>query len=178
MRAIGIKKSKLPPNVRPTSGKVLLALFNILNASGRLDGANVLDLFAGTGAVSLAALKYGARAVTAVESDRGGASGIARLFAPHGEAARVVCGDVRRIVPGLARSVATGGEPYGVIFADPPYHMGWGLALPPLIERHIAILAKGGVFVFERAAREEIAEISIARDDRVYGETVLSFYWT
>ncbi len=178
MCAIGTKKTKLSKNIRPTSSKVLLALFNILGASGQAGGTSFLDLFAGTGAVSLAALKYGACAVTAVESDRGGASWIAETFAPHGERARVVCGDVRRIVPTFARAVASGGAPYDVVFADPPYHMGWGSELPPLIEKNIAILAKGGVFVFERAAREAVAEISVPRDDRVYGETVLSFYWT
>ena len=177
MRAIGTKKSKLSKNIRPTSGKVLLALFNILNASGHACGANFLDLFAGTGAVSLAALENGARAATAVESDRGGVSEMAKKFLRHGDTARAVCGDVRRIVPSFARAVAAGGEPYDVVFADPPYHMGWGAELPPLIEKNFAILARPGVFVFERTAREAVAEISVPRDDRVYGETVLSFYW-
>jgi 16S rRNA (guanine(966)-N(2))-methyltransferase RsmD len=177
MRAIGAKKSKCLKNVRPTSGKALSALFNILNASGHIVGANVLDLFAGTGAVSLAALGNGARAVTAVESDSGGVAVIAEKFSRVGGAARVVRGDVRRILPTIARGVASGGEPYDVVFADPPYHMGWGEALPPLVERNIAVLSPGGVFVFERSAREAMAEISIPRDDRAYGETILSFYW-
>lgn len=179
MRAKNAKKTKILKNVRPTSGKVLLALFNILNASGHIEGVRFLDLFAGTGGVSAAALAAGAEAVTAVETDREMFLLMSqRLRESAGERqVRCVRGDVRRVVPKLARGGGGEHAPFGVVFADPPYHMGWGLELPPLIEKNDALLLAGGVFVFERSIRETVAEIAIPRDDRSYGETVLSFYW-
>ena len=53
-------------NVRPTTGKVLGALFNILRASQDIDGARFLDLFSGTGQVAMEALSRGASSVVAV----------------------------------------------------------------------------------------------------------------
>jgi len=66
---------------------------------------------------------------------------------------------------------------FGVVFADPPYDMGWGQILPKLMEENWGLVSSDGVFVFERSSREEPAEILVPRDDRTYGETVLSFYW-
>lgn len=166
------KKGKSLKNIRPTSGKVLLALFNILKASGRMADADFLDLFAGTGEISVAALRSGARSVTAVEADRTMAAQIGGRLAEHGDSARCICADVRRALPRFVRDGAT----YDVIFADPPYNMGWGVELIELIEKNISIIAPGGVFVFEHSSRENLAELSIPRDDRTYGETVLSFY--
>jgi 16S rRNA G966 N2-methylase RsmD len=64
-----------------------------------------------------------------------------------------------------------------VVFADPPYNLGWGKSLPGLIAQNWDIVSPGGAFVFERSSRETPVEIVVPRDDRVYGETVLSFYW-
>jgi 16S rRNA (guanine966-N2)-methyltransferase len=176
-----LQRKTVKGNVRPTSGKVLAALFNILAASGRLDGASFLDLFSGTGTVAAEALRRGAARVLAVESDRALASAILRgIAAPGAESAAsgCVCADVRRAIPKLAGGAY--GEykgPFGIIFADPPYRMGWAGILPPMIAENARILARGGVFVLERSSKETPAEISAPRDDRVYGDTVLSFYW-
>lgn len=145
---------------------------NILTSEGAIAGADFLDLFAGTGRVSLAALDAGAASVLAVESDARSYAALVKLLAPYGERARAVRGDVRRVVPRLAAS----GARFGVVFADPPYGIGWGGELPLLIERNIAIICAGGLFVFERSSREDAAVISVPRDDRCYGETVLSLY--
>jgi 16S rRNA (guanine(966)-N(2))-methyltransferase RsmD len=163
-------------NARPTSGKVFQALFNILGSSGRLDGSGFLDLFSGTGDVAMEALSRGAAPVAAVESDRALADRITSRMRGQEGGARCICGDVRRVVPRLARECAVSGG-YGVVFADPPYCMGWGEVLPGLIEGNPSLLSASGVFVLERSIRETPAEISIPRDDRIYGETVLSFYW-
>jgi 16S rRNA G966 N2-methylase RsmD len=64
-----------------------------------------------------------------------------------------------------------------VVFADPPYCAGWGASLPPLAAANWDVLKPGGVFVFEHSSREPAADFLTARDDRIYGETVLSFYW-
>jgi 16S rRNA (guanine(966)-N(2))-methyltransferase RsmD len=163
-------------NLRPTSGKVLAALFNILS-SPSLAGCDFLDLFAGSGRVAEEALKRGAASVVCVESDRRRAGAITSRFHKAGfDAGRAVCihSDVRRVMPRLAK--ARTDRKFGVIFADPPYCMGWGEILPRLMAENWNLLAPDGVFVFERSSRETPADIFAARDDRIYGETVLSFY--
>jgi 16S rRNA (guanine(966)-N(2))-methyltransferase RsmD len=185
-------------NVRPTTGKVLGALFNILGAAGNIRGANFLDLFSGTGEAALEALARGAAHVVAVESSKRQAGLIkSRLEDAQGKSAydpgipderhrrgssraRCLCCDVRRAIPLLAKE----GDAFGVIFADPPYGMGWGESLPPLIAKHAAILAPGGFFVLERSVRDGVADthgiaegkIFTERDDRIYGDTALSIY--
>ena len=162
---------------------MLLALFNILQSSGHIADCRFLDLFAGTGEVSRTALARGAAFVLAVESDRAAAAAISRSFTslPRADSASVMTGDVRRIVPKLARAGQEDtSRKFDVVFADPPYCLGWGETLPRLVEENRSILSEGGVFVFERSAREKPAEMSssaFTRDDRIYGETVLSFYW-
>jgi 16S rRNA (guanine(966)-N(2))-methyltransferase RsmD len=170
-----------PANVsaqaRPTSGKVIAALFNILSSSSLAD-RDFLDLFAGSGAVAAEALKRGAESVVCVESDRVRAKAISTRFETSGfSAERAMCirSDVRRVIPRLAHMGT--GRKFGVVFADPPYCVGWGKILPPLMAEHWRLVAPGGAFVFERSSRETPADIFAARDDRIYGETVLSFYW-
>ena len=162
---------------RPTSGKVLLAMLNILDAAGRIEGARVLDLFSGTGRVALALLGRGADSVLAVESDRSRAAAISAEFKRGRRNAKILCGDVRRVVPKLARE----GERFAVVFADPPYSLGWGEELIRLVSANWSILTDDGVFVFEHAAREALppfeADGPLEREDRVYGDTVLTFYW-
>ena len=184
MTRIGAKTTKRfgSGEARPTSGKVLLALFNILGASGHIQGARFLDLFSGTGGVAVRALECGGASVVAVESDRARASQISKLFAKDCDRARAscICMDVRRALPKLERDITEGGASgrrFDIIFCDPPYELGWGAALPALIKKHIGIIAPDGVFVLERSSREEPDDAGMKRDDRVYGDTVLSFYW-
>jgi 16S rRNA G966 N2-methylase RsmD len=159
---------------------VLGALFNILDASGCVRGARFLDLFSGTGEVALEAMRKGASSVVAVESSLHRARLIkTRLGNAHGESeAKCVSADVRRALPLLAGE----GAVFGVIFADPPYGMGWSETLPPLVAKHGSLLALGGMFVLERSIRDGVADSSAVckifteRDDRIYGDTVLSIY--
>jgi 16S rRNA (guanine966-N2)-methyltransferase len=105
-------------STRPTSDRAREALFNSLAAGLDLDGARVLDLYAGTGAVGLEALSRGAAAAVLVESDR--------------TALDVLRGNVRTVgLPGaavVARSVASylrtpPEQPFELVFADPPYRL-------------------------------------------------------
>ncbi|OUO95035.1 RsmD family RNA methyltransferase [Cloacibacillus sp. An23] len=155
--------------MRPTSGKVMLALFNIL---GNIHGKGFLDLFSGSGRIAAAARVKGASPVVCVESDRRRHAAIVKSV-PDG--VKCLCADVRRVVPKLAKS----GESFDIIFADPPYNLGWGEELPALIEANESLLAAGGVWIFERSEEEEPAPLDAEkweREDRKYGGTVLSFY--
>ncbi|MBR1673135.1 MAG: RsmD family RNA methyltransferase [Fretibacterium sp.] len=160
--------------VRPTSGRVLLALFNIL---GPVEGRSFLDLFAGTGRVGLEALKRGARPVMWVESVRARAQAI-RQEAP--EDAGVLDLELRRAVAWLLKR----GRTFDVIFADPPYHEGWGAELLG-VKGLKDLLAPEGLLVVEHSVREPLvlteawaqgpeAAGKLLRE-RDYGETRLSF---
>ena len=160
-------------DVRPTSGRVLLALFSALGSMlGPLEGRRFLDLFAGTGRVGMEALERGASTVF-VESLRPRAGAIERaLPAERPEGTLVLALELRRAVPWLLKR----GMAFDAVFADPPYHEGWGAEL--LGVRNLAeLVAPGGVLVAEHSVREELAptpawELLSRRD---YGETRLSF---
>jgi 16S rRNA (guanine966-N2)-methyltransferase len=109
---------------RPTSDFVREAVFNTLLGIVDLDGASVLDLFAGTGALGIEALSRGAATATFVERDRAALGAIRANLDAVGFAdrAKVVAGDATRV--GLPAA--------DVVFADPPYSFD---AWPDLIAR-------------------------------------------
>ncbi|MDO5115268.1 MAG: RsmD family RNA methyltransferase [Synergistaceae bacterium] len=155
--------------MRPTTGKVMLALFNIL---GNIRGRSFLDLFSGSGQIALTAAKKGAAPVVCVESERARHAAIVKK-APAD--VKCLCADVRRAVARMAKK----GECFDIIFADPPYNLGWGEELPRLLAGNENISAPGGVIIFEHSEEEEPAamdETKWKREDRKYGGTVLSFY--
>ena len=155
--------------MRPTTGKVMLALFNIL---GNIHGRSFLDLFSGSGQIALAAAKKGAGPVVSVESER---KRHAEIVKKAPSSVKCLCFDVRRAVARFAKN----GEEFDIIFADPPYSLGWGEEFPKLMAANERILAPGGVIIFEHSEEEEPAamdETKWEREDRRYGGTVLSFY--
>lgn len=109
---------------RPTSDRVREALFSALSSrmGADLGGVDVLDAFAGTGALGLEALSRGAATVVFSESERPALdalrANIGSLGAGH--EARVVVGDAFR----LARSGGLGTSPFGLLLLDPPYRIG------------------------------------------------------
>jgi 16S rRNA (guanine966-N2)-methyltransferase len=122
----GGRRLATPPgrSTRPTSDRTREGLFGTVTAiRGGLEGAAVLDLYAGSGAVGLEALSRGATDVLLVESDPRAARVIRENIAAVGLAgARVVTDRVERL---LARGAAGTGGPGGpardFVFADPPY---------------------------------------------------------
>lgn len=159
--------------VRPTSDRVREALFNILQ--GQLEGAAVLDLFAGTGAVGIEALSRGARLAVFVDNHPQSLATVRKNLQNSRflERARVVKSDALTF---LSRGHWEG-APYDLIFADPPYRSGLIAALLDRITP--AVLAEAGTLVVEFAHGEKTPEhagrLACVRRQR-YGETVLSFY--
>jgi 16S rRNA (guanine966-N2)-methyltransferase len=103
---------------RPTSDRAREGLFNSLAAATDLDGARVLDLFAGTGAVGLEALSRGAVAAVFVESDPKAAEILRRNVSAVGLPGATV------LVQPVARYLAAPpARPFDVVFADPPYDL-------------------------------------------------------
>jgi 16S rRNA (guanine966-N2)-methyltransferase len=159
--------------IRPTSDRTRESLFNILEHRyhGVLDGARVIDLFAGTGALGFEAMSRGARACLFVEE-----SAEARGLIRRNQEALGLTGSTRifrRDATGLG-TVGTA-EPYTLAFLDPPY--GKDLASKAL-ESLVAggWLAPGALVVVEEAAKAEVTlpDGLVPDDARTYGDTRLT----
>src|SRR5689334_7679973 len=131
--------------LRPTSDKLRETLFNILQ--NRIDGARVLDVFSGTGAVALEALSRGAIAATCVESDRRAAGLIAENAALCRESERCV---IIRDAAGRALQRPVPGGPFDIIVLDPPYDYD---DLEGAVAGAASQRADGGIVVLEHATR-------------------------
>lgn len=155
--------------MRPTTGKTLLALFNIL---GPIYDLAFLDLFSGSGQIAITAYRKGATPVYSVETVRKRHSDIVKKAPSE---VKCLCMDVRRAVKKLAKE----NRKFDIIFADPPYDLGWGKEFPKLIATFSEIVSDNGVVVFEHASREiaeDLPEEIWSREDRTYGKSILTFY--
>ena len=160
-----------PPGAgtRPTSDKVRGAVFNLLGQF--FEGGEVLDLYAGTGALALEALSRGCAAAVCVDADRAAAEVIARNAAACGFAGRVEI--VRAPVERALASLPAGR--FTLCFLDPPYAAGPAAALGSVGR----VLAPGGIAVAEHDARRpppDRPEGLVLEDRRSYGDTGISIY--
>jgi len=160
---------------RPTADRVREALFSIL---GDVEGLDVLDLFAGSGALGLEALSRGARAATFVDAGRAAVAAIRANVATLGvgDETTVIAADVGAGI----RRLAGAGASFGLVFCDPPYaRTETGSMLESLVAR--GLLAPGAWIVLEHAARADApgpgdTPSLEARFTRTYGDTALTFY--
>ena len=139
-----------PDGTRPTSDRAREGLFSALDARIELDGARVLDLYAGSGAVGLEALSRGAAAARLVESSSGAIAVIRANAAAVGlPGAEIITGSVERHLAASAPAL-----PFDIVFADPPYAVDQA-AISALLTALSAPgwLAPGAIVVLERAAR-------------------------
>jgi len=134
--------------LRPTSDKLRETLFNIL--APRIEGARVLDLFAGTGALGLEALSRGARQSVFVEVDRRATALIAANAALCKAADRCV---IIRDTAEHALHSTIDGDLFDVIMIDPPYDFE---SLAAIVSSAARVLAPGGVLVVEHASRRPV----------------------
>jgi 16S rRNA (guanine(966)-N(2))-methyltransferase RsmD len=160
---------EIPRRARPTSGVAREALFDVLQES--VPGAEILDLYAGSGAVGIEALSRGAVRAVFVERDREALErNLERLGVSVSEA-EVLGVEAERAIASLADR----GASFDLVFADPPY------ADPPgngLLEGAAGLLRPGGLLVLQtdaRALREEPEGLSLVRR-KSYGRNVLNFY--
>ncbi len=156
--------------LRPTSDRVREAIFARL---GETEGARVLDLYAGTGALGIEALSRGAaRAVFVERAPRCLALLRANLASLELESvSRVLRGDARRAV----RRLGHAGERFDLVLLDPPYDSGEApLALAALAEA--GLLAPEGVLVVETAKRHPLPPMDglLRLDERRYGDTLVT----
>ena len=157
--ALGGRKLVAPDGLttRPTTDKVRQAVFNSLAHTVELDGAVVVDLFAGSGALGIEALSRGAERCTFVERDRAALAALRTNIAALGLDARstVVTGDVLAWVPSVRH--------VDVAFVDPPYEFdGWPRLLGAL---------DAALVIAEAGAEVAAADGWSARRARRYGRT-------
>ena len=156
---------------RFTSAKVREAVFDLL---GPIEGFHVLDLFAGTGSFTIEALSRNAASVTAVEQKRRTAAlltGNLKTLSIDKDCL-VLNMDVRYAVPMLGRQ----GKVFDLIFADPPYEMGYlSSTLDVLVKNPVC--DGRSILVLEHSKREGLIglpEDRYALRTRRYGDTLLS----
>jgi 16S rRNA (guanine966-N2)-methyltransferase len=156
--------------LRPTSDRVREAIFNLLINGGYgnpVDGARVLDLFAGTGALGLEALSRGAATATFVDDGAVALGLIKRNIAlmRAEDRTQVIRRDATK--PGQ-----NPGAPHSLVFLDPPYGKGLGevalASLPP------GWLAPDAMIVWEESAAPKVPSGFDSLDQRRYGDTVVT----
>jgi 16S rRNA (guanine966-N2)-methyltransferase len=162
------RRLQVPPGTgtRPTSDRAREGLFSSLQSLLDLEGASVLDLYAGSGALGLEALSRGAAAATLVEHDPIALRVLHKNVDDLGVAAAVVEADVDRFLGGPP-------TPYGLVLADPPY------AEELALESVLPWVEPGGIVVLERATRgsaPEAPEGLVEERSRRYGEATLWYF--
>jgi 16S rRNA (guanine966-N2)-methyltransferase len=169
--SLGSRKLRSPKGqqVRPTPGRVKESLFSIL--MHRLEGARVLDLFAGTGAIGFEAASRGAARVVSVEAQRDVANAIEEA------AKNLGVDDVVTVFQAPAeRALYRLEGPFDIVYLDPPYGDPVPMQLFALM-RERGLLAPDALVVYEHAAKRILPEIPGFRSSReeVYGDVALAF---
>ena len=156
-------------NARPTTDFAKENLFNVLRSYVDFEGLHVLDLFAGTGSISLEFLSRGAERVVSVERD----------FKHYGFIRKVqdLLGNAswRPLHLDALRYIEKSEEPFSVVFADPPYAL---RELGSLPERVLGskLLSDDGLFVLEHGREYDFSDHLNYVEHRVYGSVNFTFF--
>ncbi len=171
-------------DVRPTPDLVKQAVFNSLG--GRVEGARVLELFAGTGALSLECLSRGATSAVCIEKSERHAGVLRHNVQTAGfqpEAVQVRTQDVFSAIPQLADAKTQ----FNLIIADPPYgEKNVGRRSTSFAQRLLddqilpGLLANGALFVLGHAKRDvlEVPEFWKERKILKHGDSIMRFFET
>ena len=166
---------------RPTSDRVREAIFSALSARGLIEGARVLDLYAGSGALGLEAVSRGASRVMLVEKSHAAVqvckrnAELVRARARGDEPDVTVSG--KPVQSFLTSTAGSSAHRYDLVLVDPPYELG-GLELDHVLSALVPHLAEDAVVVLERSSRCPVPEWpeGLALDRRSdYGETAV--FW-
>lgn len=162
---------KSPPGheTRPSTARVRESLFSLVDARIYLEGAEVLDLFAGTGALGLEAISRGAALVTFVEK-KGNVLDYARANAEK-LGVEDKCIFIQADAVEYLREYE--GPELDLIMADPPYKLDEMRALPDLAIPH---LHTDGVFTLEHSSHDWFDEHPHLMTSRPYGRTIVSLF--
>jgi 16S rRNA (guanine966-N2)-methyltransferase len=164
---------------RPTSDRVKESLFAKLDAMGVIEGARVLDLFAGTGALGLESGSRGAISVDLVERDRNAFDLLQQnvksslsSFEKQGISNKIQAHnlDAQRYL----KSAAAG---FDLVFIDPPYDFP-NSELEQLLLAVADLLSEAGLVIVERSSRSEelVIEVLDLQSSKSYGDTAVWIY--
>lgn len=154
---------------RPTTDFAKENIFNVLAGLIDLEGADALDLFSGTGSITLELASRGCASVVSVEADRDHHAFIRQCIAKLGAKECVpVRADALRFIKACRQQ-------FDLIFADPPYAMPELPQIPEMILSR-GMLRKGGLLVFEHGAKNSFADNPHFLDHREYGSVNFSIF--
>lgn len=154
---------------RPTTDFAKENIFNVLTGLVDLDGAVALDLFSGTGSISLELVSRGCSSVISVEADRDHAAFIRQCMGKIGADNNVLIrGDVFRFLKSCHQK-------FDFIFADPPYVLENIEDIPGIIFSK-QLLKEDGILVFEHGKKNDFSEHPKFIDHRSYGSVNFSIF--
>lgn len=154
---------------RPTTDFAKENIFNVIQGYLDLEDTVALDLFAGTGSISLELLSRGCRQVVSVEADRDHASFIRQCMQKlETDSCSLIRGDVFRFLKSCRQQ-------FDFIFADPPYALKELPEIPDIVLGK-GILAEGGVFVFEHGKQYDFSAHPRFLEHRSYGSVNFTLF--
>ena len=167
----GRRRFDVPTNIsaRPTTDFARENIFNVIENLVELEGATALDLFAGTGAISLEFLSRGCAHVTCVEKAATQYNFIRKVAQQLNEKnLTIVRGDALRFLD-------TAVTPYDIVFADPPYDMEGFAEIPGRILSSHAV-APGTLVIVEHNKSHDFSSLPGFFDHRTYGSVNFSLF--
>jgi len=164
---------------RPTTDFAKENIFNVLTQYIDFDGALALDLFSGTGSISLELVSRGCRKVVSIEADRDHHRFICDCLAKLDTAVcRPIRGDVFRYLKSGRRQLLSGEDEktgFDFVFADPPYALRELSTLPTLIFEK-QLLAPDGIFLLEHGKDHDFSQHPNFVEHRAYGSVNFSLF--
>ncbi|MBR5843308.1 MAG: RsmD family RNA methyltransferase [Bacteroidaceae bacterium] len=168
----GRRRFDVPNNIkaRPTTDFARENLFNVLENQIDFEETVALDLFAGTGAISFELLSRECKRVVCVEKHPTQYNFITKVQQQLGDDnLQAIRGDVFKFV-------ASCGEEFDFIFADPPYDLPQLESIPSRVLDENCLLRRGGLFVLEHSRNNDFSNHPWFAEHRVYGSVNFSFF--
>lgn len=154
---------------RPTTDFAKENIFNVINGYIDWEDTTALDLFSGTGSISLELLSRGCKQVVSVEKDRDHARFISQCMEKIGAEEHILIkGDVFRFLKSCHQK-------FDLIFADPPYALPELSTIPDLIFQH-DLLKEDGLLVFEHGKHNDFSSNPYFIEHRSYGSVNFSLF--
>ena len=155
---------------RPTTDFAKENIFNVLMGYVDFDGATALDLFSGTGSITLELLSRGCRQVVSVEQDRDHHRFILQCLKSIGVGSEAIA-----LRADAFRFIRQCHQQFDFIFADPPYALPQLATIPDLVLGG-SLLAPGGVFVFEHGSANDFSGHPRFLEHRSYGSVNFTLF--
>ena len=167
----GRRRFDVPKNItaRPTTDFARENLFNVLDNIIDFEGKTALDLFAGTGAISIELLSRGCSKVVAVENAQTQVAFIKSVKSKiNDDSLVIVKGDVFKYISSCK-------EQFDFIFADPPYDHERFEEVPEMI-LNSSMVKEGTIFVLEHSSKRDFSSLPWFSQQRVYGSVNFSIF--